>query len=356
MRNMEISITKTITPKTKPDESNLVFGTVFTDHMFIMDYKEGKGWYDPRVVPYGPLEMDPASMVLHYAQETFEGLKAYKTKDGIIQLFRVEDNMKRLNQSNERLCIPKIDEKLSVEAIKTLVEVDQDWIPQLEGTSLYIRPFVIGTDARIGVKPSDTYKFMIILSPVGSYYKEGISPTKIYVEDKYVRAVPGGIGYSKTGGNYAASLRAETEAKARGYSQVLWLDGQERKYVEEVGTSNAFFMVDGVAYTSPLQGSILAGITRNTTITLLKEMGIEVKEEKFTVEQLFQWYEEGKLEEAFATGTAAVISPIGQLGWKEKDIIINNFEIGEISQKIYDTITGIQNGSIEDTYNWITKL
>ncbi len=353
---MEISITKTKNPKTKPDEKNLVFGKVFTDHMFVMDYEEEKGWNNPRIVPYGPLELEPACMVFHYAQETFEGLKAYKTKDGKIQLFRVKDNMKRLNQSNERLCIPQFDVDLGVEAVKTLVKVDQDWIPQAEGTSLYIRPFIIGTDSKIGVKPSSTYKFIIILSPVGSYYKEGISPTKIYVEDKYVRAVPGGVGYAKTGGNYAASLKAQKEAKERGYSEVLWLDGQERKYVEEVGTSNAFFIVDGVAYTSPLQGSILAGITRNTVITLLKEMGIEVREERFTVDQLFQWHEEGKLDEAFATGTAAVISPIGQLGWKDKVIVINHFEIGEISQKIYDTIINIQNGTLEDKYNWITQL
>nr|WP_213818608.1 branched-chain amino acid aminotransferase [Garciella nitratireducens] len=356
MRYMEITITKTTNPKKKPDKNNLVFGTVFTDHMFIMDYEEKRGWYNPRIVPYGPLQLEPACMVFHYAQETFEGLKAYKTKEGKIQLFRIQDNMKRLNQSNERLCIPKIDVNLAIEAIKTLVKVDQDWIPKMEGTSLYIRPFVIGTDNKIGVKPSSTYKFMVILSPVGSYYKEGIRPTKIYVEDKYVRAVPGGVGYAKTGGNYAASLKAQKEAKEKGYSEVLWLDGQQRKYVEEVGTSNAFFIVDGVAYTSPLQGSILAGITRNTTITLLKEMGIQVREERFTVDQLFQWHEEGKLEEAFATGTAAVISPIGQLGWKDKVAIINNFEIGKISQKIYDSITGIQNGTLEDKYHWITQL
>jgi len=324
--------------------------------MFIMDYEEGKGWYDPRIVPYGPLELDPATTVFHYAQETFEGLKAYRRADGQIQLFRVKDNMKRLNQSNDRLCIPQFDEEFAIEAIKKVVEVDKDWIPTSKGTSLYIRPFIIATDAYVGVKVSATYKFMVILSPVGSYYKEGINPTKIYVEDKYVRAVPGGMGYAKTGGNYAASLKAQIEANKKGYTQVLWLDGKERKYVEEVGTSNAFFVIDDIVYTAPIEGSILAGITRDTTITLLKEMGIEVREERFTIDQLYKWHEEGRLQEAFATGTAAVVSPIGVLGWKGNDIIINNNEVGEIAQKIYGAITQVQNGEIEDTHNWIIKL
>lgn len=353
---MNISITRTKNPKVKPDESKLVFGQNFTDHMFIMNYEEGKGWFDPRVVPYGPLELDPSAMVLHYGQETFEGLKAYRTKDGTIQLFRVEENAKRLNISDEQVCIPYIEEEMIIEAIKTVVDVDRDWVPRAKGTSLYIRPFVIATEPSLGVKPSSKYMFIIILSPVGSYYKEGIQPTKIYVEDKYVRAVVGGLGTAKTGGNYAASLRAQLEAAQKGYSQVLWLDGKERKYVEEVGTSNAMFVVDGKVYTAPIAGSILAGITRDSAITLFKEMGVEVVEEKFTIEQVFQWHQEGRLTEAFATGTAAVISPIGQLGWKGNDIIINNFEIGEYSQKIYDLITGIQDGTIEDKHNWITKL
>lgn len=353
---MNISITRTKNPKVKPDESKLVFGQTFTDHMFIMDYEEGKGWFDPRVVPYGPLELDPSAMVLHYGQETFEGLKAYRTKEGHIQLFRVEENAKRLNKSDDQVCIPYIEEDLIVEAIKTVVDVDRDWVPKAKGTSLYIRPFVIATEASLGVKPSSKYMFIIILSPVGSYYKEGVQPTKIYVEDKYVRAVVGGVGTAKTGGNYAASLRAQLEAAEKGYSQILWLDGKERKYVEEVGTSNAMFVVDGKVYTAPLAGSILAGITRNSAITLFKEMGVEVVEEKFTIEQVFKWHEEGRLSEAFATGTAAVISPIGQLGWKGNDIILNNFEIGDHSQKIYDLITGIQDGTLEDKHNWITKI
>lgn len=356
MRIVEISITKTNLPKAKPDESSLVFGHEFTDHMFVMDYKEGQGWDDPRIIPYGPLTLDPSTMVFHYGQETFEGLKAYKAEDGTIQLFRPKDNIKRMNQSNDRLCIPAIDEDFFLEAIKTLVKVDEDWIPTSPGTSLYVRPFVIATDPFIGVKPSSTYKFMIILSPVGSYYKEGLNPTKIYVEDEYVRAVPGGTGYAKTGANYAASLKAQVEAHEKGYSQVLWLDGIERKYIEEVGTSNAFFKVDGKVYTAPLQGSILGGITRDTSMKLLKSWGVEVVEEPFTIDDVVNWHKEGKLEEAFATGTAAVISPIGILGWKGNDMEINNQEIGQISQKLYDTITAVQSGKEKDEFDWIVKL
>lgn len=353
---MNINITKIKNPKEKPDESNLSFGKKFTDHMFIMDYKQDDGWYDPRIEPYGPLQFDPSSMVFHYAQETFEGLKAYKTLSGDIQLFRVKNNIKRLNKSNERVCIPELNEEEVFEAIKEVVLLDKDWIPKTEGTSLYIRPFVIATDPYIGVRPSSTYKFMIILSPVGAYYKEGLNPTKIYVEDKYVRAVSGGTGVAKTGGNYAASLIAQVEANKKGYAQVLWLDGIDRKYVEEVGTSNAFFVKEGKVYTAPLSGSILGGITRDSAITLMKDWGIDVIEKRFTIDEVFEWHSQGVLEEAFATGTAAVISPIGQLGWKGQDIILNNNKIGNISQRLYDTITGIQYGNIKDKFNWISVI
>lgn len=356
MSRVNISITKRTNPKSKPDENNLGFGTYFTDHMFIMDYHVDKGWYDPRIIPYGPLQMEPSSMVFHYSQETFEGLKAYRTEENEVQLFRVMDNIRRLNASNERVCIPTLPEEDVLEAITTLVNMEQDWIPTSKGTSLYIRPFVIAADPFLGVRPSNTYKFMVILSPVGSYYKEGLNPTKIYVEDKYVRAVPGGTGYAKTGGNYAASLIAQVEANNKGYSQVLWLDGIHRKYVEEVGTSNAFFKVDGKVYTAPLGGSILSGITRDSVAKLIRKFGIELIEERFTIDDVYEWHKNGKLQEVFATGTAAVISPIGQLGWKGEDIIINNNEIGELSQKLYDTITGIQLGKEEDIFGWVTKL
>ncbi|HAE61952.1 MAG TPA: branched chain amino acid aminotransferase [Eubacteriaceae bacterium] len=353
---MNIKIVKNTNPKAKPDQNNLGFGNYFTDHMFIMDYTKGFGWHDPRIVPYGPLELEPSAMVFHYAQETFEGLKAYRTEEGNVQLFRVRDNLKRLNISNDRVCIPQIDEDVMFEAIKTLIKVDEDWIPSAPGTSLYVRPFVIATDPFLGVRPASTYKFMVILSPVGAYYKEGLNPTKIYVEDKYVRAVPGGIGFAKTGGNYAASLKAQVEANEKGYSQVLWLDGKERKYIEEVGTSNAFFKIDGKVYTAPLEGSILSGITRDSAIKLMKDWGYEVIEKRMTIQELKDLHEDGKLEEAFATGTAAVISPIGTLGWNGEDMIINRGEIGELSQKLYDSIASIQYGKSDDKFGWITKL
>jgi branched-chain amino acid aminotransferase len=354
--NPQISITKTTHPKTKPDPDTLRFGDVFTDHMFIMDYKEGKGWYDPRIVPYGPLELDPAAVVFHYAQEMFEGLKTYLTKDGDVQLFRPDMNAKRTTRTNERLCIPKIDEDFYVEAIKALVEVDKDWVPNKKDTSLYIRPFIIATEPFIGVRSSNEYKFIIILSPVGPYYPEGLKPTKIYVEDKYVRAVVGGTGEAKIGGNYATGLKAQEEAAAKGFSQVLWLDGKERKYVEEIGTSNAFFVIDGEAVTSPLTGTILPGITRDSVIQVLKDWGVKVREEKTSIDDIFKAFDEGRLTEVFATGTAAVISPVGELKWGDRDMVINNNQIGDISQRLYDTITGIQSGELPDEYNWVVKL
>ncbi len=353
---LEISTEKTSAPKTKPDQNNLVFGKNFTDHMFIMDYTEGRGWHDPRIIPYQPLVMEPSSMILHYGQAIFEGLKAYKASDGRVLLFRPHQNMARVNVSNERLCIPPIDVDDMVEAIKAVVKMDRDWIPEAEGTSLYIRPFIIATDPYLGVRPSNTYKFMIILCPVGAYYPEGIDPVKIYVENKYVRAVKGGIGFAKTPGNYAASLKAQMEAQAKGYTQVLWLDGVERKYIEEVGTMNVFFKIDGEVITPALEGSILAGITRDSTIDLLKDWGIPVTERRLGIEEIYEAHARGKLEEAFGTGTAAVISPIGELNWDNQIISINNGQTGELSQRIYDTITGIQSGELEDKFGWTVEV
>lgn len=354
MKEIKIELAKTL--KEKPDMSNLGFGNFYTDHMFEMDYTDGIGWHDPRIVPYHTLEMDPASMVLHYGQATFEGLKAYKNTDGEIRLFRPEENMKRLNVSNERLVIPALDVDLCVEAIKKLVEVDKDWIPTEKGTSLYIRPFVIATDVHVGVHPSHTYKFMVILSPVGSYYAEGINPVKIYVEDAFCRAVKGGMGFAKTAGNYAASLIAQETATKRGYTQVLWLDGVEKKYIEEVGTMNIMFVIGDEVITPQLNGSILSGITRKSALELLKAKGYKVTERKLSIAEVFEAYKNGTLKEAFGTGTAAVISPVGELFWEGETIKINNGEIGPISHLVYDTITGIQSGDIKDEYNWVTLI
>lgn len=353
---MNISITKTTNPKMKPDQNNLGFGQYFTDHMFIMDYTEGKGWHDARIVPYAPLELDPSAMVLHYGQAIFEGLKAYKTSKGEILLFRPEKNMERVNTSNDRLVIPPINVDDGVQAIKELVKVDADWIPDLPGTSLYIRPFIIATDPFLGVRPSDTYKFIIILSPVGAYYKEGINPVKIYVESNYVRAVKGGLGFAKTVANYASSLKAQVEAKHSGYTQVLWLDGIEKKYIEEVGTMNVFFKIDGEVITPSLEGSILPGITRMSTIEMLKKLGYKVTERRISIEELYDAHTAGKLDEAFGTGTAAVISPIGEFNWDGKVIKVNEGKIGQVASLIYETITGIQSGELEDTYGWTQKV
>lgn len=350
------SVELTKNPKQKPDPDSLRFGTVFTDHMFVMDYDPENGWHDGKIVPYGPLALDPATVVFHYGQEMFEGLKAYKTKEGKVQLFRPDMNAKRTNNTNKRMCIPQIDEQMYIDAIKELVAVDKDWIPQKPDTALYIRPFIIGTDKFLGVAASNTYKFIIILSPVGPYYESGLAPTRIYVENEFVRSAPGGTGYAKIGGNYAAAMIAEQKAHDMGYDQVLWLDAKEGKYVEEIGTSNAFFKIDGELYTAPLEGTILPGITRDSMITVMKDWGYKVNEVRFTIEDVFKASEEGRLEEVFATGTAAVISPVGELYWNDRHIVINNNEIGELSQKLYDELYGIQTGEKADTRGWIVPV
>lgn len=354
----ELNIEVTLCEKRKPIPSSegLGFGQYFTDHMFVMDYTEGKGWHSAKILPYQPISLDPACMIFHYGQSVFEGLKAYLTKEGKVLLFRPERNMQRFNQSNDRLCIPHIDEEFVLEALKQLISIDKEWIPSTEGTSLYIRPFVISTEPFLGVAPSSQYKFMIILSPVGSYYKEGIKPVKIFVENEYVRAVSGGTGTAKTAGNYAASLKAQEVSSQKGYSQVLWLDGVERKYIEEVGSMNIFFKINGEVITPALNGSILEGVTRNSIIHLLKHWDVPVVERRISVEEIFDAYHNGQLEEAFGTGTAAVISPIGELLWKEENIKINNGETGELAKKLYDTLTGIQNGVVEDPFNWTVEV
>ena len=353
---MDIRVELTKTPKAKPtDESNLGFGHVFTDHMFIMNYDKGQGWHDARIVPYAPLELSPAAMCLHYAQEVFEGLKAYRTADGSVQLFRPEENFKRLNVSNERLVIPQIDVDFCIEALDKLVSIEKDWVPHTDGASLYIRPFIIACDPFLGVRPADSYMFIIILSPSGAYYSTGLNPVSIYVESNYVRAVKGGMGFTKTGGNYAASLIGQDEAHKQNYSQVLWLDGIEKKYIEEVGAMNIFFVIDGEVVTPALQGSILSGITRKSSIELCRSWGLKVSEKRITIQEVADAYDAGKLQEVFGTGTAAVISPVGTLKWGDKVMTINNNKIGEISQKLYDTMTGIQYGKIEDKFNWVYK-
>ena len=354
---LELKIFRTKSPKPKPkDESNLGFGDIFSDHMFEMKYEEGKGWHDACIRPYSKIELNPAAMVLHYAQAIFEGLNAYRREDGGINLFRPWENFKRFNRSARRMCMPEIDEQFVMECMKELILIDKDWVPKNKGTSLYIRPFMFATEPHLGVRPSKSYLFLIITGPVGAYYKEGMNPVKIYVEDQYVRAAPGGTGDVKTGGNYAASLFSSEIAKKKGFTQVLWLDAVEHKYVEEVGTMNVFFVIEDELITSPLTGTILPGITRDSVIHIAKDWGIKVVERRISIDEVIESAQNGKLKEAFGTGTAAVISPIGQITYKGKSYSINNGEMGPLSKRLYDEIVGIQYGYKKDPYGWIERV
>ena len=352
----EIKITRAATLKEKPESSTLVFGKYMTDHMFIADYTPEQGWHDARIVPYGPLQLDPAAKVLHYGQEIFEGLKAYRTAEGSIQLFRPMDNIRRMNLSCERICLPEVPEELALAGITELVKLEQDWVPHEKDTSLYIRPFVIGVEPALGVHSSHHCQYIVIVCPVGAYYPEGLNPVKIYIEDQDVRAVKGGTGTAKTGGNYAASLRAGNRAEQKGYSQVLWLDGVHRKYIEEVGAMNVMFKVSGKILTPDLNGTVLDGITRRSCIQLLKDWGYEVEERRISAEELFNAAKSGALEEAWGTGTAAVVSPIGELALGDEKVTLSGGKIGEVTQKLYDNLTGIQWGRLDDPHGWIMKL
>ncbi len=352
---MEIKFIERSQLKEKPTGA-LGFGKYFTDYMFEMDYVEGEGFINAKIVPYGDITLNPATMVLHYAQETFEGLKAYNSKDGRVLLFRPEMNAERMQRSNRRLCMPEIPVEDFVKAIKELVKVEKDWIPTEEGTSLYIRPFMFATEVAVGVHPATSYKFLVICSPVGSYYPEGVSPVKIYVEDEYVRATKGGTGFAKCGGNYAGSIAAQEKATKLGYTQVLWLDGVHRKYIEEVGTMNVMFVIDNEVYTAPIDGTVLAGVTRDSILTILKDWGYKINEVHLDINELIKAHNEGRLSEGFGTGTAAVISPIGELNYKGEIITLNNFKTGDLTKRLYDTLTGIQWGNIEDKYNWTTEV
>lgn len=342
--------------KKPTDESNLGFGDIVTDHMFLMNYEKGKGWFGPRVEPYHSLAIDPAAMAIHYGQEIFEGLKAYRGKDGGIYLFRARENYVRLNRSATRLCMPEVEIDLVMDGMKKLILLDADWVPRSPGTSLYIRPAMLATEPHLGVRPANAYIFFIIVGPVGAYYKEGLNPVKIYVEDKYIRAAVGGIGDAKTAGNYAASLLAAEEAKKKGFTQVLWLDAAKRRYIEEVGTMNMFFVIDGEVITAPLTGSILPGVTRNSVLRIVKDWGLKVTERSLEIGELIKAAENGQLKEAFGTGTAAVISPVGQITYKGKDHIVAGGKMGDLSQRLYNEIVAIQYAEKEDPYGWREKI
>ena len=353
---MKLTITKTDQLKTKPDDSKLSFGTIFTDYMFNMDYNPQDGWHNPRIEPYASLDMDPATMVLHYGQGVFEGLKAYRTETGAVQLFRPRDNFKRLNNSSRRLCIPEIDENLALDFLKKLLTIEKDWVPSAPGTSLYIRPTIIATDPFLGVRASHTYRFFIILSPVGAYYAEGFNPVKIWVTRHYVRAVRGGVGEAKTPGNYAASLYAAEQAHKHGYTQVLWLDGIEQEYIEEVGAMNIFFVIDGELITPMLNGSILPGITRDSVMGLAKMWGIKVSERKIGISEVIDVHASGKLDEIFGSGTAAVISPVGEIKYGDTVITVSDGKVGAMAKKFYKELTDIQYGKTKDHAGWIEPI
>ena len=354
---MDIRIEKTTTPAKKPEnEGKLGFGRVFTDHMFIMDWEKDKGWIDARIVPFGYLQMHPASTVFHYGVEIFEGMKAYRAEDGSIRLFRPLENAKRMNNSAIRMSMPTLPEEYFIQALETLVEVDKDWVPHEDGTSLYIRPFMIGDDEHLGVHGIKRAHFYIILSQSGCYYPPGMAPVKIMIEDEDVRAVRGGTGFTKCGGNYAASLRAGDRAEEKGYTQVLWLDGVERKYIEEVGAMNIMFKINGKVVTPELNGSILPGITRKSILELLRHEGFEPEERKISVDELIKACEDGTLEEAWGCGTAAVVSPVGWLAYEGKEYCINNGEIGDMTKKLYNELTGIQWGKLDDPFGWTYTL
>ena len=353
---MDIKIFKTQTPKEKPEESTLGFGTAFSDHMFIMEYDDGMGWHDARIVPYGNLELPPSAAVFHYGAEVFEGMKAYRTAEGKVQLFRPMENAIRLKNSAERLCIPAVEPEDFMEAVMALMEVEKDWVPHSFGTSLYLRPFLFASDAALGLHTIHHAMFVIIASPSGSYYKEGINPVKIMIETQDVRAVRGGTGYAKCGGNYAASNRAGYRAEQKGYTQVLWLDGVHQKYIEEVGAMNVMFKIAGKIVTPDLIGTVLPGITRKSCIELLKDMGYEVEERRISVDEIAAACKDGTLEEMWGTGTAAVVSPVGHLALGDEVFCINENKIGPVTQKLYDELTGIQWGKKEDTRGWITEV
>jgi branched-chain amino acid aminotransferase len=351
-----IRITRIAQKKDRPKDKDLAFGTEFTDHMFLMDFQEEKGWYDPRIEPYGPLTLDPACANLHYGQGLFEGLKAFRGRDGKIRLFRPTKHVERLNRTAQKMCIPTLDPDMVLKSWTTLVDLDRDWVPSAVGTSLYIRPTIIASEAFLGVRPAKEYLYFVILSPVGAYYPEGMNPVKIKVIEDAVRAVPGGLGEAKTSANYAASLHAAEDAKHEGFTQVLWLDGVHRKYIEEVGTMNIMLKIGDEIITPPLAGTILAGVTRDSSLTLMREWGLRVSERPITIDEVIDAAHRGTLQEVWGTGTAAVISPVGELAYKGQRIVVHGGRIGELTQKLYDTIVGIQYGTAADTHGWTLEV
>ncbi len=354
---MDIRITKTTTPKVKPPEAELGFGKFFSDHLFAMDYSPEKGWFDARIQPYAPFQVDPAAGVFHYGQAMFEGSKAFRYIDGSIRLFRPEQHAKRLAHGAPRLCMPTPTEEQMTEAVRALVRIDADWVPKSEGTSLYLRPTLIATEGFLGVRPATKYLYFVIASPAGNYFGgKGLKAVRIWVETHDVRAPRGGLGATKAGANYAASLLSATKAKKQGYDQVLWLDGNEHEFVEEVGTMNVCFVIGNALVTPPLSDSILPGVTRDSVLVLAKEMGLTVEERPLSLKEIRAAHQSGTLKEVFGTGTAAVISPVGELAFAGEKLSINKGQPGEVAQKLYGEILAIQRGSRPDTHGWLQPI
>lgn len=362
MDTMEQIQTKPVKIRKRPDSrigmydlDNPGFGKVFSDHMFSMEYRDG-AWEEPEIVPYGKFEIEPSLATIHYGQTIFEGMKAFRSQNGSINIFRPGRHFERLNQSSRRLCIPETDLDTFINGLETLIQVDRQWVPSKRGNALYIRPVIFATDEHLSVKSSETFRFFIITSPVGAYYKEGINPVRLITSGEYVRSVKGGAGFAKTAGNYGASILPARIAKSKGYTQVLWLDALEHRYIEEVGTMNIFFLINGTLITPPLQGSILGGITRESTIQLAHEWDIPVEERLISIDEIFEAYENGTMQEAFGTGTAAVISPVGRIDHEGRTLVTDEHEIGPFARRVYDEITGIQYGEIEDRFNWLHTI
>jgi branched-chain amino acid aminotransferase len=351
-----IRVSKTTAPKKHPKDGELGFGQIFTDHMFLADFQEEKGWYDPRVEPYGPIPLDPAAAVLHYAQAVFDGLKAFRGVDGKVRLFRPQKHVERMNNSARRMSIPPMDPELALRSLVELVGLDREWVPRTIGTSLYVRPVILASEAFLGVRPAKAYIYYVILSPVGAYYAEGMAPVKIRVEEKYVRAVDGGLGGAKTGANYAASLMAGEEAKHEGFTQVLWLDGVHRKYIDEVGTMNIMVKIGDEVITPALGGTILPGVTRDSVLTLLRDWGLKASERPIAIDEVVEAHQSGQLKEVFGTGTAAVISPVGELAYRGHKMVIQDGGIGPLTQRLYDAIVGIQYGKLPDPHRWTLEV
>lgn len=356
MTSPSISVTRASAPRELPPVDKLGFGQYFTDHMFLMDWDRSHGWHDPRIVPYGPISLDPAAAVLHYGQELFDGFKAFRGDDDVVRLFRPDRHWKRMRDGAVRLCMPPVDEMLAHAGLVELIRIDRRWVPQAPGTALYARPVVIATEPFLGVRPAERYLFFLILSPVGAYYAEGMNPVRIWVEREHSRAARGGLGATKTGANYAASLYSAFEAKKRGFAQVLWLDAAEHEYLEEVGTMNLFLRIGDEVVTPPLGGTILPGVTRDSVITLLGDWGIRVTERRIGLSEVVAAHRSGALKEVFGTGTAAVISPVGELATDGERIIVGGGKIGELSARLYDEITGLQRGTRPDRHGWLVAV